>query len=253
MLQSVNDLKGYIIVATDGEIGNIEEFYFDDTNYVIRYLVANTGSWLSGKQNLISPFIITHLDKEKRKIHVALTKGQVLDSPGIDKHQPVSRQMEKIVSDYYGASYYWDVRPDLNPAQLAIANAATATVKSAMTTESVISTETQPDVHLRSVQEVATYEISALDGPIGRVEDFILETDDWEIHYLTINTGNWLPGKHVLVSAGWVSEINWSHRKVSINLTREQIEKSPNYDKVTQISREYQTRLHNHYNQKILD
>ena len=134
MLQSVNDLKGYDIVATDGEIGNIEEFYFDDTNYMMRYIVANTGNWLTGKQNLISPFRITHLDKETRKIHVALTKEQVVNSPGIDKHLPVSRQMEKIVSDYYGTSYYWDARPDLNAAQLSITNAAAATVKSAVTT-----------------------------------------------------------------------------------------------------------------------
>lgn len=124
MLQSINDLKGYNIIATDGVIGNIEEFYFDDTNYMIRYLVANTGSWLTGKQNLISPFRITHLDKENRKIEVALTKEQVINSPNIDKHQPVSRQMEKIVSDYYGTAYYWDPRPDLNAAQLAITNAS---------------------------------------------------------------------------------------------------------------------------------
>lgn len=253
MLQSVNDLKGYDIVATDGEIGNIEEFYFDDTNYVIRYIVANTGSWLTGKQNLISPFIITHLDKEARKIQVALTKEQVINSPSIEKHQPVSRQMEKIVSDYYGTAYYWDDRPDLNPSQLAITNAAAATVKSAMTTKSVISTEAQPDVHLQSIQEVAGYEIAALDGLIGTVEDFVLETDDWKIHYLTIDTGNWLPGKHVLISAGWVNQINWSHRKVTINLTRQQIENSPDFDKVNQITREYETRLRNHYNYKATE
>lgn len=247
MLQSVNDLKGYNIFATDGLIGNIEEFYFEDTNYVIQYIVANTGNWLSGKQNLISPFRISHLDKEKRQIHVALTKEQVENSPTIDKHKPVSRQMEKIVSDYYGTAYYWDKRPDLNASQLAIANAAAATVKSAITTQSVISTEPQQDVHLRSVQEVASYEISALDGSIGTVADFILETDDWKIHYLTIDTGNWLPGKQVLISAGWVDQINWSQRKVKVNLTRQQIEKSPDFDKVTEISREYETRLRNHY------
>lgn len=247
MLQSINDLKGYSIFATDGLIGNIEEFYFEDTNYVIQYIVANTGNWLTGKQNLISPFRISHLDKEKGQIHVALTKEQVINSPTIDKHRPVSRQMEKIISDYYGASYYWDQRPDLNASQLAIANAAAATVKSALTTQSVVSTEPTPDVHLRSVQEVASYEISALDGLIGTVVDFILETDNWKIHYLTIDTGNWLPGKHVLISAGWVEHINWSQRKVKVNLTRQQIEKSPNFDKVTEITREYETRLKNHY------
>ncbi len=112
MLQSVNDLKGYDIIATDGEIGSIEEFYFDDSSLVVRYLVANTGNWLTGKQNLISPQAITHLDREQRTIHVNLTKEQVTKSPGIDKHQPVSRQMEKLVSGYYGDRYYWDDTPE---------------------------------------------------------------------------------------------------------------------------------------------
>ena len=250
MLQSINDLKGYSIVATDGEIGNIEEFYFDDTNYVLRYIVANTGNWLTGKQHLISPFRITHLDKENRKIRIALTKKQVMESPGVSKHLPVSRQMEKLVSDYYGNEYYWDARPNLNPAQLAVANGAAATVRSAVTAGTHKVAEPLPDVHLRSVQEVASYEISAIDGVIGTVEDFIIETDDWKINYLTIDTGRWLPGKHVLISSGWIDQINWSYRKVAVNLTQDQIEKSPNYEKVAAITHEYETRLRNHYNPK---
>lgn len=130
---------------------------------------------------------------------------------------------------------------------------AAATLKSAITTQSVTSTEAQPDVHLQSVREIANYEILALDGSIGNVEDFILETDDWKIHYMTIDTGNWFPGKHVLISAGWVNQINWSHRKVTVNLTHQQIENSPDFDKVTEITREYETRLRNHYNYKATE
>lgn len=250
MLQSVNDLKGYNIVATDGEIGNIEEFYFDDEKLTVRYLVANTGNWLTGKQNLISPQTITHLDRDTHKIRVALTKEQVINSPGIDKHQPVSRQMEAIVSDYYGNSmHYWDARPDLTADQLAAANATAAVVKSGGASAGVAAAAA-PDVHLRSMQEVATYHVAANDGAIGEVEDFIVETDDWTIRYLAIDTGSWLPGKHVLISTLWLGQINWAHEKVHVNLTRGQIENSPDYDKVKQISREYETRLHEHYGLK---
>ncbi|CAN5582905.1 PRC-barrel domain-containing protein [soil metagenome] len=249
MLQSINDLKGYKIIATDGEIGNIEEFYFEDTTLAVRYLVANTGSWLTGKQNLIAPFAITHLDREKRTIHVNLTKLQVTNSPGVDKHLPVSRQMEKLVSDYYGDRYYWDERPNLTSAQLASANAAGASVKAAVTSQPFVAA-TAPDVHLRSMQEIATYKIAAYDGEIGELEDFFVETDDWSIRYIGADTGNWLPGKHVLISTLWVGQFNWSQRKVYVNLNGEQIKNSPDYEKVTAISREYETRLHEHYGQE---
>lgn len=248
MLQSVNDLKGFDIVATDGKIGSIEEFYFDDINMVVRYIVANTGNWLTGKQHVISPFAVTHLDRDNREIRVSLTKEQVKKSPGIDKHKPISRQIEKIVSDYYGARYYWDNRPSLTTGQLAEANATSAMVKSAIETGSAsVATASAPDVHLRSMQEIATYNIAANDGEIGQVEDFFLELDDWAIHYIGVDTGNWLSGKHVLISSKWLGQINWSQRIVNVNLTRGQIENSPDYDKVTEISREYETRLHNHY------
>jgi hypothetical protein len=255
MLQSVNDLKGYDIIAADGEIGSIEEFYFDDEKMTVRYLVANTGNWLTGKQQLISPQAITHLDREKRNIHVSLTKEQVKQSPGIDKHQPVSRQMERIISDYYGDPMYWDERPNLTAAQLATANADSSMIKASTKTGSAaaaIAATPAPDVHLRSMQEVTTYHIAALDGEIGQVEDFFVETDDWSIRYIGIDTHHILSGKHVLISTLWLGQINWAQRKVDVSLTRTQIENSPDYDKVTEISREYETRLHKHYDQQVM-
>ena len=91
------------------------------------------------------------------------------------------------------------------------------------------------------------YGITALDGDLGQVEDFFLEMDDWSIRYVGVDTGNWLPGKHVLLSSMSLGPFNWSERTVTVNLTRAQIENSPDYEKVTEISREYETRLHKHY------
>ncbi|HEY8559199.1 MAG TPA: PRC-barrel domain-containing protein [Pyrinomonadaceae bacterium] len=247
MLQSVNDLKGFTIFAADGEVGSVEEFYFEDTSLAVRFLVANTGSWLTDKKNLISPLAITHLDREKRSIHVTLTVEQVRQSPGIDKHQPVSRQMEKLVSDYYGNRYYWEKRPDLTAAQLSSANNAAATVKAAVTPPTDMLPA--PDVHLRSMQEMTSYDIEGQDGKFGELEDFYVETDDWSVCYLGVDTHNFWSGKHVLIATQWLGQINWAQRKVSVDLTSAQIENSPDFDKVTEISREYETRLHKHYGQ----
>src|SRR5687767_2340606 len=55
MLRNIKDLRGYVIRAIDGTIGKVDDFYFDDEDWGIRYLVVDTGSWLSGRKVLISP------------------------------------------------------------------------------------------------------------------------------------------------------------------------------------------------------
>ena len=74
MLRSVNDLKGFEIVATDGEIGDVEQFYFDDERWALRYIVVNTGNWLAGRQVLVAPFSVMQVDRENSKLHVTLTE-----------------------------------------------------------------------------------------------------------------------------------------------------------------------------------
>lgn len=102
MLSKVNTLKGYSITGSDEEkIGTVKDFYFDDRHWTIRYLVANTGTWLSGRQVLVSPYALVAIENDHRDIATDLTKKQIQKSPSLDVHKPVSRQFE---DDYYG--YY---------------------------------------------------------------------------------------------------------------------------------------------------
>ena len=107
MLTNVTFLKGLVIQATDGELGTVDQFYFDDETWAIRYLTVETGGWLGGRQVLISPFSILHTDWPAKRLDVALTKKQVENSPDINTHQPVSRQHEAEYNRYYGYPYYW--------------------------------------------------------------------------------------------------------------------------------------------------
>ena len=84
MLRNVNDLNGFKLVATDGEIGDVERFYFDDEQWVLRYIVVNTGNWLAGRQVLVEPFAVMQVDRDNSKLHVTLTRNQVEKSPHID-------------------------------------------------------------------------------------------------------------------------------------------------------------------------
>jgi hypothetical protein len=48
MLLSLRPLYGKKLGASDGDIGHVKDFYFNDQQWAIRYVVADTGSWLSG-------------------------------------------------------------------------------------------------------------------------------------------------------------------------------------------------------------
>ena len=256
MLRNVNDLNGFKLVATDGEIGDVERFYFDDEQWVLRYIVVNTGNWLAGRQVLVEPFAVMQVDRDNSKLHVTLTRNQVEKSPHIDTHQPVSRRMDAAYADYYGYHYYWGgphlwgavERPDLAAHQSATtAPAVTRCLTTAVT--AVTGRAISADVHLRNTKEVASYHIAATDGEIGHVVDFIMEDDSWTIRYLVIDTRKWWRGKKVIISPQWIAALDWAQAKVHVNLSREGIKQSPEYDSSKLISREYESQLYRHHGQ----
>src|SRR5690242_49151 len=108
MLRNTKDLHGLTIRATDGDMGTVDQFYFDDETWAIRYLMVETGGWINSRHVLISPFSVRHVDWKTRGVEVALTKQQVENSPPIDTTKPVSRRDEAAYLVYYGYPYYWD-------------------------------------------------------------------------------------------------------------------------------------------------
>ncbi len=108
MLRSIKQLYGEKLGALDGEIGQVKDFYFDDDKWGVRYVVADTGSWLTGRQVLLSPPICSAaLLRPEKCCAVHLTRQQIQDSPSISLHLPVSRQYEEEYHEYYGWPYYW--------------------------------------------------------------------------------------------------------------------------------------------------
>jgi hypothetical protein len=245
MLTNAAHLKGLVIRATDGELGTVDQLYFDDETWAIRYLMVETGGWLGGKKVLISPFSVVHTDWEARRMDVALTKKQVEDSPDIDTQKPVSRQHEAAFLGYYGYPYYWGGPylwgPSYYPAGLGIP---------AATQDEILADRIQResnDSHLRSTEGVAGYSIEASDGDIGHVDGFVVDDEAWAIRYIEVATRNWWPGKKVLVSPAWIERVSWASSKVYVALRREAIKDGPEYVESMPITREYENRLHMHY------
>ena len=245
MLTNTKHLKGFVIRATDGELGTVEQFYFDDETWAIRYLVVETGGWLGGKLVLISPISVSHTDWEARRLDVALTKKQVENSPDIDTQKPVSRQHEAAFFGYYGYPYYWD-GPNLWGSGLYPAGLALPITDSAIVTAGSVRTESM-DSHLHSTDAVLGYHMGATDGEIGHLDGFVVDDEAWAIRYVEVSTRNWWPGKKVLVSPAWIERVSWTDAKVYAGLTQEAIKSGPEYDESIPITRDFENQLFVHY------
>lgn len=240
MLIKAKTLQGYRLESFNGEIGRVQEFYFDDLHWAIRYLVADTGNWLSGRQVLISPYSLVAVNVKEKHIEINLSKKQIEDSPSLNTDKPVSRQFEESYYGYYGMPMYWG-----GPYMWgAFPNIERDREKWGEYTQG----EKAWDPHLRSTNDVSGYHVQAADGEIGHVEDFIIDDETWAIRYLIIDTRNWWPGKKVLVSPQWIERVSWGESKVFINLPLETIKQSPEYTEESLLTREYEDGLHLHYN-----
>jgi len=242
MLNKAKTLKGYKLDSLDGECGTVKEFYFDDQHWTIRYLVADTGNWLPGRQVLISPYALVAANKGEQQIAVDLTQKQIEDSPSLDSDKPVSRQFEEAYYGYYGWPMYWN-----GPYMWGSFPHIARDRESWKTSKQG---EKTWDPHLRSTDTVGSYEIQALDGEIGHVEDFVIDDETWAIRYLVVATRNWWPGKKVLVSPQWIERVSWKESKVFVNLSRDAIKQSPEYTEASLLTRDYETGLHRHYDRQ---
>lgn len=243
MIRSLRELFGYNIRGSDGEIGSVHDFYFDDHEWTVRYIVVDTGKWLPGRKVLLSPSVARNPNWANHALPVELTRKQVENSPPIDAHKTVDRQYEETLSEYYGWPVYWMQYPAV-PAMAVSAPPVRRGLGGEAGPEDI---QGRGDPHLRSVREVTDYFIHATDGEIGHAADFVAETQDWRIRYLVVSTRNWLPGRKVLVAPEWVSAVDWSRRQINVSLSRSQVENSPKFDATDAVNREYEEQLYDYY------
>lgn len=247
MKRNLESLEGFSMKETDGEIGTVEEFYFDDQSWTIRYLIVKTGSWFSQKKVLISPKVLKQPDWENKEFLVSLTKAQIENSPDIDTDKPVSRQNEEALSAYYTWDNYWGGD-----------DAHGAGIFGMMPSELYESEMAQPqnvqyvpppegDSHLRSTAEVKGYKIHATDAEIGKVVDYIIDDATWKISHFVVECGGWLNSRNVLLPTGIITSVNWENQNVVVNISTAQVQNSPVYDNSQPLNGEYEQSLADHY------
>jgi hypothetical protein len=242
MLHSTKELETYSIQATDGAIGTIKDFYFDDEAWTVRYLVVDTRVWLPDRRVLISPMSMDGSRPIARAFPLSISKEQVRNSPNIDTHRPVSRQHEISYLGYYGYPYYWGGSGVWGqfayPGMLAgsaygMSNSEYRRVRASAERTASEAEERRlrdEDPHLRSCGAVNHYHVHATDGDIGHVDGLLIDEDSWAIRSLIVNTSNWWLGHQVLVAPDQIGEVSWSYEKVTTRLSRQAIKDAPTYE-----------------------
>ena len=226
MRQSLKHLYGHPLAASDGEIGHVKDFYFDDQNWTVRYLVADTGSWLPGRLVLISPVSLGSLRLSGRALSVNLTRKQIEDSPAIDLHKPLSRQYEEEFYRYYNWPFYWNGNATWGMSGSPILDQSNDPLLQPPASGTDRSTE-PGDLHLRSAQALKGYHIHAGDDIVGHLCDFLMDTESWTLPELVIRTGHRLSGQEVLIPTGKVKRISYDDSSLFLDLSRPEVEGSP--------------------------
>jgi uncharacterized protein YrrD len=300
MLRRAHSVIGTKIHALDGNLGHVDDFYFDDLKWIVRYMIVRTGSWFADKHVMLSPSAIRDVVWEEPAVYVDLTQEQIKNSPDLDLEKPVTREQEMELVRHYQWPSYWaggpagaidpvaanmgigamgvpgmgvlpsaSILPPDRPAHGLsdhpghIINDISSTGVSdteLLNSDIANSGESKTDAelrraaqakglhhYLRGVKEVTGYHIAATDGEIGHVDDFFIDEEKWQIQYILVDTSNWLPGRKVLISPQWIRDIVWDDSQVRVNVTREQIKNSPDYDPRETVERTYEGKLHQHY------
>ncbi len=234
-------LHGYYIVAEDGQLGTVSDFLIDDRSWQCRWLVVDTGHWLSGRKVILHPSAIGKVDHERRVIPVKLTRQKVHDSPELAEHEPVSRQFELRQYDYYG----WD--PLWGAGLISYSGVGEFAGPPRYFGGSVLSQPTLAEPNLRSLIEIDSYQVHATDGDIGHVENMLIDDSSWGVRYLIIDTSNWWFGNRVLMSPFAITGIDYLDSKIAVNVTRAKVKASPPWDPAAVINEDMEERLHVYY------
>jgi uncharacterized protein YrrD len=227
MLRSIRQLYGNELEASDGKIGHVKDFYFDDQRWAVRYVVVDTGEWLSGRVVLISPHAFGDFYQNGNRLPVNMTRKQIQEGPGQESDLPVSRQYEEEYYQYYGLPNYW------NGAEL-WGGASYPVVPSQILMRGKdngpeLKSQHGGDPHLQSTKALKDYHIQTSEGVIGHVTDFIVDEKSWAICHVVVETGHWFQGREIVISPKYIERISYEESKVFVSVAKDAIEDAAEY------------------------
>ena len=221
MLWNASALNGYPIKANDGQVGTVAGLIYDPSDWAVRWLVADTGDWLSRRQALLPISALGQPDPESHLLPVNLTMRQVEDCPDIDTSKPLSPATETLFRNHYNIS----PGPGRLPGNDAIALAPLQILP----VVSVARDTNGQGPLLNSLSDITGISIEATDGDVGHSEDFLIDTALWQVRYLTVHSSRWWTGETRLISPQSIEWVDWARSIIHLNVTCQKVKNSPPY------------------------
>jgi hypothetical protein len=232
MLLSIRQLCRYRVEAQDRKLGKADDFYFDEQDWRVRYMVVNDGRWLPSNRTLVPASLFGQPDTLAQSLKVEASRDELSVISHEGSEQPRYQREEEIIRHRYGGSLYRNGGGHFSSASGMVATQALDIAEAEATAPSrpVGGDAIEPRREIRSAREIMGYHIEALDGPVGICADFLVDDDGWEIRYLMVNTKSWKPGRRVLIPRAWVEEMSWAESRIHMKVGRQKLKTSARYD-----------------------
>ncbi len=236
MLIALSQMVGSVVQGTDQRLGTLSNIVFDGQHWVVRYVVIDTSNWFPGHEIPLRPTELNDLQWGEHRVSAQLSKSQAELGPRTKFPDPMARQMQRELSQYYQLPIYWSVDP----------------IYAAAVPELHVSADQSSEIEkmqldVRSGNEIHSYDIHATDGLFGTVHDLIVDDEFWVVRYVVVDTGHWLPGRKVIFATSWIDRISWTERALYVDLTKAQVESSPHYDPHQIVNRTYEENLYDYH------
>lgn len=234
----LNTVYGSSLQAKNGEIGSIDDVYFDDKDWKIRYLITDNSNFLPGRRVLISPASTDKINFERKAIQVKLSKKDIEKSPVVNQGLLPSRETEIELKSYYNWPVYWGSGFLIGAGDLRENQASMRGSKKEIEVES----------NLKSCNEIMGFSIESKNKTIGYLNNYLFDDESWEIRYLVVDTKNWLlKERKILLAIDWIEKFDWDQSVFVTDLKSKAIRESPVYNPGETLKRDYETKLFDHY------
>jgi sporulation protein YlmC with PRC-barrel domain len=239
MFQSLRQMTGYTVRSKDGQqIGTVSDFLFDDMRWVIRYMAVDTNSDMGGKRVLLSPVVISKLDQDRRSISIQVESDQIAASPATGSSDPVTRQHEVQIHEFYRWPAYWEEAAEVPPVEAGMSGWPVTEMMTEVEAQRKEQGKGKQNPSIRSLEGTFGFTVQSRDGEdAGTLHDLIVHEQNWRISYMIVSTDGILPGRKVVLSPASVVEFDWENEVLVLGLSRETIRNGQEYHQDISIER----------------
>jgi len=239
MLIRLSDLKDYQVQALDGDVGRVDDVYFYRGEWQIRYLLLAASYEPTDRRVMVPTSNVKEIRPDQHVLILDLTSSQVRESPDVGISQPVSRQDEIELHQYYGWPVDWlEEQHEVMPLEESSDQSQEDETRDA---------EGEEEVELQSGSEIiGLFQVRSNDAEIGEVTECIIDDDDWTLQFIGAKlTGS--PESNILLTTDIIDQVDWVDADIYVDATREVVAASPAIDPSAPLDDEQRARLQAYY------